>query len=328
MGRRWSRGAGGGSRARGPLRGSRAGRSGPVQRPPGTARERAGAGARRDRPGRSPQPPSGRRLPDKPRVRFRSAAAAAPAAPPFPGAAAAAGEGPGLRGGARRGEPQPRVGSGSEQPRTARRSPAGPRTKSRRRGRRRCCPPAPRWGPAAAAPPASAAPGSAPPLPPARRRAPTPSPAGAVATGSPGPGPRFLTLASAAVAVLAVGQVVQHGAGCPRPHAAARELRAPRSAASRVPAPPPAAAGRGLQCGGARALGSVLPAEPSPAAHFITYAGGIAPAAVGRGAAAGGGREAERTPPPGGVRRGEELGHGSAAGPAGAGGTAPHRAPH
>lgn len=256
---------GGGSRARGSLRGSQVGRSGPVQRPPGAARERAGAGVQRDRPELSPHPPHGRRLSGKPRALLGPAAAAAPAAPRFPGAAAAAVAGPGLRGGARRGKPQPRAGSGS--------GPAPPAAAPRGRGPR-----------AAVAAGAGAVrlprDGVRRPRHPrlraasATRSAPRPGPQPGRG-GRPGlprfPVPRLrsrpLTLAGAAVAVLAVGQVVQHGAGCPRPHAAARELRAPRSAASRVPAPPPAAAGgRGLQCGGARALGSLLPAEPSPVA--------------------------------------------------------------
>lgn len=259
-----------------------------MQRPPGATRERSGAGGRRDRPERSPQPPPGRRLPGKPRARLGPAAAAAPAAPPFPGAAAAAGAGPGLCGGARRGKPQPRAGSGSGSAPPA----AAPRG---RRGRCRCCPPARGGVRRPRHPPTFAVPGSAPPLPPARRRAPDPSPAGATAPDSPGsrslgpspwlapPSPSSQSARLFSMAPAARGRTLLPGS-C--------ERRAPQPAAS-PRRPPPSPVGGGCSAEAPGALGSLLPAEPSPAAHFITYAGGIAPAAVGRGAAAGRGEAGE-----------------------------------
>lgn len=192
------------------------------------------------------------------------------------------------------------AGRQRERPRTARRSPAGPSRPVPVLSAR------PWRGPAAAAPPnlrgprlrAASATRSAP--------SPRPQPGRGDRPGLPRfPVPRSLTLAGAAVAVLAVGQVVQHGAGCPRPHAAARELRAPRSAASRVPAPPPAVAGgRGLQCGGARGsrLAAAGGAQPGRSLHHVCRR--HCPRRCGEGSSGrqgrgGGGRGAERTPPPG-----------------------------
>lgn len=184
-----------------------------------------------------------------------------------------------------------------EQPRTARRSPAGAahlQPPSPPVPGARCSVLAPRRGPAAAV-----AASSAPPVPPARRRTPAPSPAGAAAAGSaafPGPGPRragrspWLAPPSPSsqsarlfsMAPAARGRTLLPGSSA---------LRAAASRVPRRPPPPAAAGGRGLQCGGARAHGSLPPAERSPAARFITYAGGIAPAAAGRGAEAGEGAE-------------------------------------
>lgn len=221
------------------------------------------------------------------------------------------------------------------EPRTARPHSRFPRLPQRRERGRGCAeapgagasphrPPQPRGAPGGEPPsrPVSvpvppACPGAGhpqPPLPPAPRRfCPAPAPA-------PGPGRPAVPLVGADAGAspwLAPPSPSSQSvrlfsmAPVPRPLAAAGAgALAPQQPRPRAA---PRAGGRGLQCGGARAHGSrLLPAEPSPAARFITYAGGIAPAAAGRGGRGGAGGAQRRAsgagPPPGCARRGGELG--------------------